>query len=315
MKTSSCSSPFGRQRTGSPKGSCQIQVNLCERLSTGVSADELVAFAVDGEDVARGCGVRLQLLAKLQNVGIHGARRRGRVVAPDLIEHSVACHDLPAAAEEEPQDVELLVGQLNGGSFAGGLALLEINLHLSEAVLGHSLPEPRRMPPQAYADAGHQLAQGERLCDVVVSPDLEAEDPVDFLPLGGEHDDRRFDPLAAQLPADVQAAHARQHDVQEDQVRVLLDGEVDRGVAAAGFEDAVSLLLEVDLESLGDVLFVFYDQDLLHCQLASVTSAFALGSVAGKTRRNRLPRPASLSTSTRPPCASMMCLTRKRPSP
>src|SRR6266511_4333167 len=229
-KDSSCCPPSaGSVRLRRGRG-CQVQVNHCERLSSrprsaAVSADELVALAVDGEDVARGCGVRMHLLATLQNVGMHGARRRGRVVAPDLIEHSVACHDLPAAAQEEAQDVELLVGELNGGSFAGGLALLEINLHLSEAVLGHSLPEPRRMPPQAYADAGHQLAQGERLCDVVVSPDLEAEDPVDFLPLGGEHDDRRFDPLAAQLPAYVQAAHARQHDVQEDQVRVLLDGE------------------------------------------------------------------------------------------
>src|SRR6266508_2341636 len=315
MKTSSCSSPFGRQRTGSPKGSCQIQVNLCERLATGVSADELVAFAVDGEDVARGCGVRLQLLAKLQNVGIHGACRRGRVVAPDLIEHPIARYDLPAAAQEEAQDVELLVGQLDGGAFASGLALFEINLHLSEAVLGHSLPEPRRMPPQAYADARHQLAQGKRLRDVVVGADLEAEDPVDFLSFCGEHDDGSFDPFLPQLAADVQAAHAGQHDVQEDQMRVLLDGEVDRRVASAGFEDAVSLLLEVDLESLGDVLFVFDDQDLLHRQLTSMTSTLALGSLAGKTRRNRLPRPVSLSTSTRPPCASMMCLTRKRPSP
>src|SRR6266540_3704505 len=224
MKTSSCSSPFGRQRTGSPKGSCQIQVNLCERLSTGVSADELVAFAVDGEDVARGCGVRLQLLAELQNVCIHGARRRGGVVAPDLIEHSVARHDLTAAAQEEAQDVELLVGQLNRGAFASGLALFEINLHLSEAVFGHSLPEPRRMPPQAYADPGHQLAQRKRLYDVVVGPDLEAEDPVDLLPLCGEHDDGSFDSFLPQLAADVEAAHSWQHDVQEDQVRVLLDG-------------------------------------------------------------------------------------------
>src|SRR6266496_6489169 len=151
---------------------CQVQVNHCERLSSwprsaAVSADELVAFAVDGEDVARGCGVRLQLLAELQNVGIHGARSRGGVVAPDLIEHSVARHDLTAAAQEEAQDVELLVGQLNRGAFASGLALFEINLHLSEAVFGHSLPEPRRMPPQAYADPGHQLAQRKRLYDVV----------------------------------------------------------------------------------------------------------------------------------------------------
>src|ERR1700693_2407909 len=184
MKTSSCSSPFSGQITVSPERSCQAEVKLCKGLSTRkASADELVAFAVDGKDVAGGCGVRLQLLAKLQNVGIHGARRRGRVVAPDLIEHSGARHDLAAAADEEAQDVELLVGELQGGALAGGLAFLEVDFDVSKSVPGHTLREPGRVPSQAHGDTGDQLAERKRLCDVVVGADLEPQDPVDLLSL------------------------------------------------------------------------------------------------------------------------------------
>ncbi len=157
------------------------------------------------------------------------------------------------------------------------------------------------MPPQTHADTGDQLAQRKRLRDVVVGADLEPQDPVDLLAFGGQHDDGRLDPLLPELAADVEATHAGQHDVQQDQVRVLFDGEVDRRVAAAGRDDAVPLLLQVELQALRDVFFVFDDQDLLRHEPASL---------AGNTTRNRLPRPTSLCTSTRPPCASMMCLTR-----
>ena len=73
----------------------------------------------------------------------------------------------------------------------------------------------RRRAPQLGLDARQQLDHLERLRDVVVGAELQADDLVDDLPARGEHDDRRLDAAFAQLAHDVEAAEARQHDVEE----------------------------------------------------------------------------------------------------
>ena len=47
------------------------------------------------------------------------------------------------------------------------------------------------LPAQHRLDAGQQLRAAERLRDVVVGADLEADDPVDLVALGREDDHRR----------------------------------------------------------------------------------------------------------------------------
>ena len=71
---------------------------------------------------------------------------------------------------------------------------------------------------QVGLDARQQLRHLERLGDVVVGAELEADDLVDHLAARGEHDHRRLDAALAQLAADVEAAHARQHQVEQQQV-------------------------------------------------------------------------------------------------
>ena len=53
-----------------------------------------------------------------------------------------------------------------------------------------------------------QLAEAERLDDVVVGAELEPDDPVDLLALGGDHDDRDAR-AGAELPADREAVDVR----------------------------------------------------------------------------------------------------------
>ena len=67
---------------------------------------------------------------------------------------------------------------------------------------GHARAAQRRL------HAAAELAQRERLGDVVVGAELEAEDLVDLLGLGGEHDDRHRR-ARAQPPADLEAVEAR----------------------------------------------------------------------------------------------------------
>ncbi|MNL31347.1 hypothetical protein D3C87_1531310 [compost metagenome] len=119
---------------------------------------------------------------------------------------------------------------------------------------------------QQGLDAGDQLAEAEGLDQVVVGADLEADDAVDLLALGGEHDDGDVVLLAAQKAADLEAAQLGQHEVQNDQVGLreldLLEGLL----PIVGLYDLVALLHESELDGLDDHLFVVDKQNLLgHC--------------------------------------------------
>ena len=66
-------------------------------------------------------------------------------------------------------------------------------------------------------DAGHQLAEAERLHHVVVGAELEAEHPVELVGPGGQHDDRHVR-RRAQCPADVVPVHVGQAEVEQHEV-------------------------------------------------------------------------------------------------
>ena len=76
----------------------------------------------------------------------------------------------------------------------------------------------RRRPAQLGLDARQQLHHLERLGDVVVGAELQADDLVDDLAARGQHDHRRLDAAAAQLAQHVEAVHPRQHHVEQDEI-------------------------------------------------------------------------------------------------
>ena len=70
---------------------------------------------------------------------------------------------------------------------------------------------------QDGADAGGQFARVERLRQVIVGAEFQADDAVDIFAARGQHDDRDF-ALLAQAAQDFEAVDARQHDVEHDEV-------------------------------------------------------------------------------------------------
>jgi hypothetical protein len=78
--------------------------------------------------------------------------------------------------------------------------------------------------PQQGADARRQLLRAERLDDVVVGAQLEPAHAIRFLAARGEHDDwnRRHRRVLPQRLTHQQPVHARQHEVQQDQIRRIL---------------------------------------------------------------------------------------------
>ena len=116
-------------------------------------------------------------------------------------------------------------------------------------------------PPQQRLDPAHQLAQPERLRQVVVRAELQADHLVDLVVAGGQDEDRRLRTGGAQPAQHLEAVDARQADVEDDEVRGLVRGEVQPLLAGAGDGDRVPLLLERVLDAARNGELVFDDED------------------------------------------------------
>jgi len=136
--------------------------------------------------------------------------------------------------------------------------------------------------PKNRLDPGHQLPWAKRLGDVIVRAQLQANDPVGFLSLGGEHDDGKVLRLriCPKLSAYFQSVHLRQHEIQDDQIRRLPASPFQRLFAILGHAHLVSLPLQVVRDHPDDVLLILHHQDLGRDQCAHLvgTTKFPLAS-------------------------------------
>ena len=113
---------------------------------------------------------------------------------------------------------------------------------------------------QRGPDPAAELAHAERLGDVVVGAELEAEDLVDLLGLGGEHDDRHG-AARAQAPADLEAVELGHHHVEHDEVEGLLAEARERLAAVGRLHDLVAVLAQREGQQGLDRLLVVDEQD------------------------------------------------------
>ena len=120
--------------------------------------------------------------------------------------------------------------------------------------------------PQDRADARHQLAQAERLRDVVVGPELEAGDAIVLARARRQHDDGHLLQIRARSndSADLDAVDDRQIQIQDQQIRWTFGHRLERRVAAednVGF--GVGSAFERVLDETGDVSLVFDNQNMV----------------------------------------------------
>ncbi len=114
--------------------------------------------------------------------------------------------------------------------------------------------------PEERADPGGQLAQAERLGDVVVGAELEPDDLVELGILGRQHHDRHAR-LGPDDAADLDPGQLGEHQVEQDEVRAL-GTELDQRLAAVGGRhDPESVGLERVDERLAQGRLVVDDED------------------------------------------------------
>ena len=105
--------------------------------------------------------------------------------------------------------------------------------------------------------AGEQLPIRERLRHVIVRPELEAEHLVQLRILRGQHNDRRRQ-LRPHLAADVHAVLDGQHQIEQDEVRILRERKLHRLLAVERAHDLVAFLLQIEFQDVGDRFFIVY---------------------------------------------------------
>ena len=121
-------------------------------------------------------------------------------------------------------------------------------------------------PAQHGADARQQFARAEGLHQVVVGADLEQQHLVDFIAQGAQHDDGGDDLRGAQLLADLDAVHARQPQIHQDQVGLEQQGFFVTGAAIRHQHGAKAFLLEHHADGVAQALVVVDHQNGLHAR-------------------------------------------------
>ena len=110
-------------------------------------------------------------------------------------------------------------------------------------------------------DAGQDLLHLKGFDDVIVGAPLQALHLVVGLALRGEQDDGGLVGLP-DLLEDRPAVHDREHDVQQHQLGVEGAVQLHPLAAVGGHLGLEALLLQIEVEQLGNVVVVLHDQDL-----------------------------------------------------
>jgi len=152
--------------------------------------------------------------AQVADVDGQGVGGGAEVVAPDALEDRPALEHLARVAQEQLEQEELGLGQVDRPVAAADVARHGVEHEVGEAELlvGRLDPSQQRAQPRL------QLAQRERLDQVVVGARVEAGDAVVDGVARGQHQDRGAIAAAAHAPADLEAVDAGHRHVEHDGV-------------------------------------------------------------------------------------------------
>ena len=220
-------------------------------------------------------------------------------VAPDVGQQPGPRLHASLALHQQAQQAKLGGGQRHIAAAHGGAVRRRVEADLAElddrgGLLFAGVPAQDRLDPQ------DDLARAERLGDVVVGAELEADDAVELLALRGQHDERQAGGrgVALEQARELEAVEARQHQIEDDEVGETAANRLESAVAPAFDRHSEAGALEVELQHFGDVRLVFDDQNARRDHAGDVSMRPSAGSAekpaengCGAGRRPRCFRP------------------------
>ena len=170
--------------------------------------------------------VGLDIAAQAHDEAVHDARARVRAQPPDLLQELASGHGLALALYESAQQPGLARGEPHDALGSLQLEAVEVDRGVADGDrsrrvggAGHAVPAPAS---QQASHARQQLVELERLGQVVVGALLQAAHEI----LGGvlrrQDQDRHQVAGSARAAGYLEAAHARQHQVEEHEVEATL---------------------------------------------------------------------------------------------
>jgi hypothetical protein len=220
---------------------------------------EPVADTVDGEHVARPADLGLDLAAEVLHVSVDRALVRFDRDAVQCIQQLPAREDAPRLSDERRQELELGGREVDGSTAHAGTHLRQVDLDVAGPEdLGAGGASSR--PAEHRSHARHQLFGTEGFDQVVIGAELEADDPVGLLAPRREHDDGRAR-RATKLARDVEPVHARQAEIEHDQVGPVAPCARECGGSLAHHRHLESGDLEEIAQRARDLHLVLDDQD------------------------------------------------------
>ena len=167
--------------------------------------------------------------------------------------------------EEVAEQVEFLGRELHGHAGLHHFGLPRVDRDVVELEAGGTRRAGRRRravagPPQQRLDAGQQLHRLERLHQIVVGAELQADDAVHDLTARGEHQDGRGDPALAQRAAYIEAVALRQHDVEHHEIEGARERARQAQLAVARGFDVVALRCQPIAQRELQAGLVFHEQ-------------------------------------------------------
>ena len=219
---------------------------------------ECVADAADGVDELGFAG-EFDFGAEQTHEGVEGIAFDIAREAPNGIEERVAGDDVARAAEEHFEESVFGAGEGDAARAALGFAGGGVEGEIGAAEDGGA---GDIAAAGDGADAGEEDVEGEGLGEVVVGAGVEAGDDVEVGVAGGEHQDGRAVARLAEAFGDGEAVEAGEHDVEDDDVEGVGEGEGEAVCAVGGDDCGMAFFFEATLEEAGEARFVFDDEDL-----------------------------------------------------
>ena len=183
------------------------------------------------------------------------------LLALDHVHQLLARQRASGILGERDQQVELIAGHRAVAPVDPDGARARIDLQPAEPQDALGRRHAAAAPPQDGLQPGEQLARIERLRQIVVGAELEADDAVGLLALGGQHQHRHVG-RRADAPAGLEAVEVGKHDVEDDRVRRAPLQLGKAGIGGRRGADRKAVALEIVREHGGQARIVVDDQDL-----------------------------------------------------
>ena len=242
---------------------------------------------------------------------MHRNRRNisDRLHIPDLTEQLFFRENAVRILRKEGQQIELFRCKLLLLSVHPHAACRLVNLDaadLHNIILFLAVSDQTVVPCQMRFHARNQLTRGKRFRHIVIRTKAQSADFVDIILLCRNHDNRNI-LLLAHLTADLKAIHLRQHQIQNQQIKILFDRPHKTGVPLVFNLHFKARKLQIILLQIRNGFLILNNQYLTH---ETGTSWYFLN-----TKYIVVPTPSLLVAHTFPPWSSRIFFTMERPMP